>query len=199
MLIMISIALGLALSLIFIGPLFFLTIETGLTRGRREGISLILGATTADLLFVLAAIAYSDITMRFLQHYPLIRIIGGIIIVLYGLFVVKKKSVDLTIDPEFKNNKYPQLFFKGFTINIVNVGIFFFWLFIINWVRNQFPGQSNLVWFVTVTLFTYAVVETSKLFYARHIKTRLTDRNLYILQQIVRIAIVTFGIVIIFK
>jgi threonine/homoserine/homoserine lactone efflux protein len=199
LLILISIALGLALSLVFIGPLFFLTIETGLTRGRREGISLILGATMADFLFVITAIAYSDITMRILNQYPLIRILGGMVIVLFGAFLSRKDKKIIQLETGEKHRKYPQLFLKGFTINIVNVGIFFFWLFIINWVRNRFPGQTELVWFVAVTLGTYALVETGKLFYARHIKTRLTDRNLYLLHQVVRAAIVTFGVVIIFS
>lgn len=198
MLILISIGLGLCLSFVFIGPLFFLTIETGLTRGRREGISLILGAVLADFLFVMAAYSYSDLTTRILNEYPLIKILGGIAIVIYGI-AMKQNHKKIAIDPNIKNNKYFQLFSKGFAINIINVGIFFFWLFIVHWIGQEFPGKTNLKWFVFITLFSYASFETAKLFFARHIKNKLTDQNLRYLHKTIRLAIIIFGVFIIFK
>lgn len=199
MLIILSITLGFSLSFIFIGPLFFLTIETGLTRGKMEGISLILGAVLADFLFILAAYLYSDWTTRMLHDFPLFKTLGGIAIVIYGFRMPKPKKKELRLMNGEKTNKYFRLFSKGFLINIINVGVFFFWLFIVGWVGKEFPGPSKLKLFLGITLFCYAGFETGKLFFARYIKDRLTDQNLVVLHKYIRWAIIFFGFFIIFK
>ncbi len=51
-LILSAIGLGFMLSLVFIGPIFFLLIETSFCRGHRHALALDLGVITADILCI---------------------------------------------------------------------------------------------------------------------------------------------------
>ena len=75
-LILSAIGLGFMLSLVFIGPIFFLLIETSFCRGHRHALALDLGVITADILCIIAAyFASADFgrtyrqTSRILQNY----------------------------------------------------------------------------------------------------------------------------------
>lgn len=134
-----------------------------------------------------------------LHEYPIFKAIGGLVIAIYGFKMPRPKKKEVRLKSGENTNKYLKLFTKGFLINIINVGIFFFWLFIIGWVGKEFPGNTKLKLFIAITLFSYTSFETGKLFFARYIKDRLTDQNLVALHKIIRLAIIIFGIVIIFK
>ena len=54
-LILSAVGLGFMLSLVFLGPIFFLLIETSFSRGPKHAIVLDLGVILADLLCIVAA------------------------------------------------------------------------------------------------------------------------------------------------
>lgn len=54
-LILSAVGLGLMLSLVFIGPIFFLLVETSFSRGPRHALALDFGVISADILCIIAA------------------------------------------------------------------------------------------------------------------------------------------------
>lgn len=50
-----AIGLGFMLSLVFIGPIFFLLIETSFSRGHKHALALDIGVISADILCIVAS------------------------------------------------------------------------------------------------------------------------------------------------
>ena len=68
-LILYAIVLGIMLSLVFIGPIFFLLIETSFSRGPKHALALDFGVITADLLCIVASYyASADLDQHIDKH-----------------------------------------------------------------------------------------------------------------------------------
>lgn len=79
-----AVLLGIMLSLVLIGPAFFLLIETSITKGWRSAIALDAGVVSADLLCI--AFAYTGVggIVEYIGAHPALYKIGGFIIMIYG-------------------------------------------------------------------------------------------------------------------
>ena len=104
--ILMAIPLGLLLCFM-IGPVFFIVIETAVTKGFRAAIVFDLGVVTADLLFITIAISSSYRLIENLQDQPALFIFGGLIMVSYGFIsFIKLKKVAKNID---ENDEIPAV------------------------------------------------------------------------------------------
>src|SRR5690606_24041353 len=82
-----AILIGFILSLILIGPVFFLLLETSISRGWKAAIVLDLGVITADILCISVAYFGSKDLALAIQNNPSIYIFGGFFIFIYGLIM----------------------------------------------------------------------------------------------------------------
>lgn len=194
-----AIGLGFLLSFVFIGPLFFLVIDTSLTKGWKQALTLSIGAILADLVFILISYFASEATIEFFKTYPIVKTIGGIIIILYGIFMLKLNADDANDIKQIEKTNYLNILFKGFMLSLVNVGVFFFWLFILGWIGQHYPGKMQLRFFIFVTLAAYFLFECVKVFGAYQLKKSLTEERLKLTRRIIQIILVIFGVIIIFK
>ena len=69
-LILSAVGLGIMLSLVFIGPIFFLLIETSFTRGPRHALALDLGVILADITCIVAAYYSSHDLVTIIDRHP---------------------------------------------------------------------------------------------------------------------------------
>jgi threonine/homoserine/homoserine lactone efflux protein len=121
---------------ISIGPGFFVLLETSITKGFKAAICLDFGIVFSDIIFILIAYFASNQILAQFKDNPNLFIIGGLIMGIYGLvsFIqLKKKFVveeEKDVDDIPKNN-YLGLFFKGFFLNVINIGILGFWMMVI--------------------------------------------------------------------
>jgi len=87
-----AIGTGILLSLVLIGPVFFLLIETSLTKGHRAAMVLDLGVIIADILCICVAYYGSQDLEGYINSHPALYRIGGFIIIIYGLFMILSKG-----------------------------------------------------------------------------------------------------------
>jgi threonine/homoserine/homoserine lactone efflux protein len=87
-----AIILGFMLSLVFIGPIFFLLIETSFSRGPKHALSLDLGVITADLLCIVAAYYASADIVTLIDKHPGFYRITSILIFVYGIVMLVTKT-----------------------------------------------------------------------------------------------------------
>ena len=81
-----AIPLGILLSFM-IGPVFFVLLETGATKGFRAGLVFDLGVILADVVFLIIAYFSSYQLLENLSNQPGLYVFGGVILLLYGITI----------------------------------------------------------------------------------------------------------------
>ena len=194
-----AIMLGFMLSLVLIGPAFFLLIETSLTKGWKAAIALDAGVIVADLICI--AIAYfgaKDLT-TYIETHPSLYKIGGFIIMVYGGFMYFSKPALHINNSAVVSQNYVKTFINGFLMNILNIGIVMFWFVIVGWVTINYPKFFEFLLFMGIALATFFAVDLAKIFLAKKFQERMSDALVYRIRKFIGIALLIFGLVILLK
>ena len=131
-----AIPLGILLAFT-IGPVFFVLLETSAIKGFRAAFSFDLGVVLGDIAFILIAYFSTNKILHKIKDDPSLFIFGGILLITYGVIsFIKcksdyKKDIRNAINQVVVKRNYMRLFFKGFLLNFINVGVLGFWLGII--------------------------------------------------------------------
>ena len=183
-----------------IGPVFFILIETSITKGFRAALAFDLGVVLGDIFFIGIAYLGSYRLIASLKDKPALFIFGGILMVAYGIisFVKLKKQAKIqyeTIDDEIIKKNYGSLFIKGFFLNIINIGVLGFWLAIIISVGPKLEMQtSRMMTFFTSVIVTYLLIDCLKMVLAKQLKSKLTPTNIFKIKKGISIVLIVFGL-----
>jgi len=197
--IFLAIPLGILLCFM-IGPVFFVLLETAAVKGFRAAMVFDLGVVTADVVFIAIAYFSSYRLINSIKDEPALFIFGGLIMVTYGIISYLKlkrtaKVVDETVEVELIKKNYGSLFFKGFLLNFINVGVLGFWLLIfITFGPTLQLKMSRLIIFFTSVIGTYLVVDIIKMLLAKRLKNKMTANNILKIKKITSIILVIFGV-----
>ncbi len=197
--ILLAIPMGILLCFM-IGPVFFVLLETAAVKGFRAAFVFDLGVVTADFVFIGVAYFSSYRLINNLKDEPALFIFGGLIMVTYGVisFLKLKKSaktIDETIEVELIKKNYGSLYFKGFLLNFINVGVLGFWLLIfLTFGPSLQLKTSRLVVFFTSVIATYLVVDIIKMLLAKRLKSKMTATNILRIKQITSVMLIVFGV-----
>ena len=192
-----AIPLGMLLSFSF-GPLFFILLETSISKGIKQAFFIDVGVVLADVTFF--SIAYFGASKIITEeNQPALFVLGGVLLASYGIvscfitFQKRKKhqkgKVKLIQTPRFIS-----LASKGFLLNIINFAILFFWTGVLFVIGSKLEMNPIKIWiFFLTTISTYVVVNLIKYYFANKLKSKLTDRALYKIKQILNVFIFVFG------
>ncbi len=195
---------GLSLAFLFgFGPAFFALIQTAIYRGFIPGIFLAFGIFLNDLTIVGLSIFGTATISKGIEDYSLVGIIGGVLLVFFGIFTYRKKVQIENDDENGEILKVPhpiEFIGKGFLLNAVNPFVWIFWLSMIIGVNARFSGNTfNLVMFFTGTLLVVFATDIIKTFAASRLKKFATDKFLILINKVAGIAIVVFGLYLMIK
>lgn len=198
-----GISLGFFLSFM-IGPVFFILIETSITKGFKAAITFDIGVILADALFFAIAFFSSFRLINAIKDDPALFIFGGIIMLTYGivsLVRLKKVQVDtLQISPPNLRRDYLNLLAKGFLLNFINVGVLGFWLAIIITLGPRMDMDTNRMFtFFGFTITAYFITDVIKIILAKQLRKKLTAQNILRVKKISSIVLIVFGLVIMTK
>ena len=186
-----------------IGPVFFILIETSITKGFRAALAFDLGVVFGDIFFIGVAYLGSYRLISSLKDKPALFIFGGIVMVTYGIisFVKLKKQAKIqyeAIDDEIIKKNYGSLLVKGFFLNIINIGVLGFWLAIIISVGPKLEMQTpRMMTFFTSVIVTYLLVDCLKIVLAKQLKSKLTPTNILKIKKAISIVLIVFGVILI--
>ena len=193
---------GLFLSFM-VGPVFFILLETSITKGFRAAMAFDCGVVLGDVFFIGIAYLGSYRLIQSLKDKPALFIFGGIIMLAYGIisFVKLKKDQkidDEEIDRDILKRNYGSLFIKGFILNVINIGVLGFWLAVIISVGPKLEMQnSRMFTFFTSVIITYLLVDCIKILLAKQLKSKLTPINILKIKKGISIVLMVFGVVLI--
>lgn len=189
-----AIGLGFMLSLVFIGPIFFLLIETSFTRGPKHALALDFGVITADLLCIIAAYYASADIVDLIDKHPGFYRITSILILTYGIIMmVTKTKMHMPGEEKIINQNYFKTFINGFLLNLLNVGVILFWLVTVIGVRNQYPDTETLILYLAIVIATYLLIDFAKIFLAKQFHDRLTQKLANNIRKGVGIVLIIFS------
>ncbi|MHC0444426.1 LysE family translocator [Flavobacterium sp. 3-218] len=193
---------GLFLSFM-VGPVFFILIETSITKGFRAAMAFDLGVVLGDIFFIGIAYLGSYRLIQSLKDKPALFIFGGIIMLAYGIISFARLKNDEKMDAEeidrdiIKRN-YGSLFIKGFILNVINIGVLGFWLAVIISVGPKLEMiNSRMFTFFTSVIITYLLVDCIKIVLAKQLKSKLTPNNILKIKKGISVVLMVFGVVLI--
>ncbi len=182
---------GLAYGLL-IGPLFFMNLRTTLSHGMRQGIALVAGAFTSDLILVFTSWWGASRLVSLTEEGPFKTWFGmlcGLMLFGFGLSAVwpKKHRFDHEMGTSQPIPKRRYAYLQGFSINMTNPSNWLFWLGIATAARAEAPGgsESYVKWFMITALIALFSTDLSKVLLAHQIGKRLKPG---VPEKIVRVA-----------
>ena len=189
-----------------IGPVFFMLIQTSILKGARAAIVFDLGVLLGDLCFILIAYYGSRSLLEKIKDDPRLFFLGGLVLIIYGLITYlekenKKEALESAklINVPIQNN-YLKLFFKGFFLNFINVGVLAFWLGTVLVIGPTFKmNQTAIFWYFGTILLAYFLTDLGKIFLAKQLKNKMTPAVIFRVKKIMGIILVICGIFLMLK
>ena len=186
-----------------IGPVFFIVLETAATKGFRAAIVFDLGVVTGDLVFIAIAIFSSYSLINCIKDEPALFIVGGLIMIFYGIYSlfqlkqVAKNTEEEEIVKKLLKTNYRGLYFKGFFLNIINVGVFGFWLLVfLTFGPILELKTSRMIVFFTSVIVVFLLVDMLKMVLAKKLKSQMTQINITRIKKFTSFLLILFGITI---
>jgi threonine/homoserine/homoserine lactone efflux protein len=138
-----------------------------------------------------------------LKHQTAIGICGSVFLLIIGIYTLffKKVMIDdsgAIQDKIFKKRQLIGIFVSGFFMNLLNPGVFIFWLAATTKIHTQTVGISHPVTYLitvyaTCLLFVLST-DIAKVLLAGKIRPKLTPHNLHIINKISGIILVVFAL-----
>ena len=184
------------------GPVFWVLLETSITKGFKAAVAFDLGVMLADVCFIGVCYLGSFQLLEEDQNRQGLFVLGGTILLLYGLFSWINRNKKNKDQPEIQESKenYFGLAAKGFAINILNVGVFIFWGGV-TIVSSPASGKSftSFVLFFSIVLLSYFITDLLKISVANRFKSLLTGKGIVIVNSVVSFILIVSGLVLILK
>ncbi|MGY0408838.1 MAG: LysE family translocator [Polaribacter sp.] len=189
-----------------IGPVFFMLIQTSILKGVRAAVSFDLGVILSDICFILTAYYGSRSLLEEIKDDPRLFFIGGLVLIVYGLITYldkenKKQTLKTSKIVEVPiHNNYLKLFFKGFFLNFINIGVLAFWLgtmLVIGPTLNM--NQNAIFWYFSTVILGYLATDMGKIILAKQLKNKMTPPVIYKVKKIMGILLIIFGFILILK
>ena len=193
---------GLLIGLIFgvpAGAIGALTIQRTLEKGFFAGLVTGSGSSAADLIYSCVGVFGITIISDFLTaHQTIIRVIGGILILILGLAILRKKE----LPPVQRDNKGTSVFyfFSAFTAAILNPATILsfmiaFTAFGISGNLNVYQGTTLIMGILAGTLCWWAALSGV----VAHFRKKVTNLIYKWLNRILGCLMALFGIIMIFQ
>ncbi len=194
--------LGLTLAFLFgFGPAFFALIQTALHRGFWQGILLAFGIFLNDLMIVVLSLLGSVHLIKGSENYKLLGIIGGSILVIFGIVTFMRKPVISNNREAEADNNHPAIYIgKGFLLNLANPFVWLFWLAVTASATATYKADTySLVVFFSMALAIIFSTDMLKVFMASRFKKLLTTSFLFLINKIAGAGLVAFGVFLIIR
>jgi len=191
-----GITLGLWLS-ISVGPILFSVIKQSLNNGHKGGMAFVLGISASDITLVFLSNIFSGLVEKLITHKMAIGVAGSVFLITLGVYFVFFKKIKVGEDgklpmTKFKTGDYARIAISGFLMNVLNPGIFIFWLTVSTTLVDHTTQQKWIIF--SVCLAFVLATDIAKVMLAGKIRKKLTPHNIHIISRINGLILIGFGL-----
>lgn len=193
--------LGLTLALFFgFGPAFFMLVQTSIHRGFWPAVLMAVGIFLNDVFMVFICLLGTVQVITEPDNYFWFGVAAGLVLITFGFVTYNRRvmaSVPVNDQLPLKVTG-PHWFVyiaKGFVTNLVNPFVWIFWIGEVVGISARMAGNHlNLIYFFSSTLAVVLISDVVKAYAAYQIKQFVTARFIHLLNRLVGIALVLFGL-----
>ncbi len=197
-----GIFIGLTMA-VMLGPALFALLQTSIHRGTRAGVILAFGIFLSDFFIVVMSYLGAAQLLNQGKKSLVVGLIGWTILIIYGIVTFTKKVQIADANNLLEPQKIPgplTYLVKGFFLNFANPFVWFFWFTVMMGISgtygSEFSAVSSLFGGVLLTIFSTDVL---KVFIASRIKQYMTPKVLNLVNYVVGILLVIFGIILMIR
>ena len=193
--------LGILLAFL-IGPVFFVLLDTSISKGKIAALVFDIGVLSSDILCLVLAYLGSKQLERMVTENPWFFFVGGAAIIGYGLYLFVRpfhyERHPIEKVPTTRNAI--GLFSKGFLLNIINPGVLLFWITVVLMVGSKYDFElATMVPHFGATFLAFAVCDAFKIFGAVRLKQLMRPRTLFKFQRALSGGLVLWGLIVLLK
>ncbi|KAA1244013.1 LysE family translocator [Aquimarina sp. RZ0] len=179
--------------IIFVGPVFFLLLNSSLQYGVKAGVSVALGIIISDL--VCAVLCYYGLSSFMIasQNQFWIGIVGSLILVALGFYYLFKK-VKIINEIATSSSAISTFFIKGFSVNFFNPFVFIVWIWIFKYGQTKYDEPGLLGVFIGSVLLGILITDLFKVFLSKKVKKLVSENKLLIFFKITGVVLLVFAV-----
>ncbi len=190
----------LGLALVFsVGPVIFTIIKLRINYGVSSAFYFIAGVWFSDILWVITANLFSGWLGHLIAYKKLIGTVGGVLLLAIGCYFLffKKYHTKEELDSGVRIDKstHTGLFITGFLINTLNPGVIGLWLAAATKTIDSSLQEKIITFSICLALNIGA--DFLKINLAGKLRSKLTNRNIIIVNKISGLMYLAFGLALI--
>ncbi|MGM0613420.1 MAG: LysE family translocator [Bacteroidota bacterium] len=187
---------------ISLGPAFFSLLQTSVSNGFKAGLFMAIGISMSDIAIIILSYLGISKLINNPDNQFIVGIVGGMILVIFGLVTFTKKPVRqmesdkekaMRIKPAREYNPL-TLAIKGFFLNIANPFLIIFWMGIMSYVGTHYGlEEQTVISFFSGTILTIFGTDLIKSFVGNKIKKYLKPNIMIWFNRIVGMILMGSG------
>jgi threonine/homoserine/homoserine lactone efflux protein len=193
-----GVTLGLLLS-IAVGPVIFSIIKQSINNGVKGGLAFIIGVSLSDITLAVVSNFFTELFAEFIERKTEIGIFGSTFLISVGIYFLFFKKVKVNVEGKqiIKTRKrdYLKLVVAGYFMNILNPAIIIFWLTTSTAFISHTFNERIIIFSIALGLVLAG--DIAKVILAGKLRTRLTLKNIQLINRINGVILIGFGVVLI--
>ncbi len=185
-------AIGLGM-IIFVGPVFFLLLNSSFQWGTKAGVAVALGIIASDIVCV--ALCYYGLSsfINADSNQFWIGIIGSVILFILGINYLLKKA-RITSEVIINTRGLQTFFIKGFSVNFFNPFVFVVWIGVFQYGKTKYPDHGLFFAFLVAVLAGILTTDLLKVFLSKKLKKFISPKRLTIFFKVTGVVLILFSI-----
>ncbi|MDH7448125.1 LysE family translocator [Aquimarina sp. 2201CG14-23] len=184
-------AIGLGM-IIFVGPVFFLLLNSSLQYGAKAGISVAMGIIVSDVICVILCYYGLSSFMTAPQNQFWIGLLGSLILFGLGINYLFKK-VKITKELSVTSRKWSAFFLKGFSVNFFNPFVFVVWIGVYQYGQQKYSDPTSVLLFLLAALTGILTTDLLKVFLSEKVKKFISEHRLKVFFRITGVVLLIFS------
>ena len=192
--------MGLVLT-VFVGPGFFILMQTSILKGMKAALFLEAGFVLSDLMcIVLSYFGIAQLLQR-PEYKTIAGITGGLILILFGILsIVLKDKQPADKSLKINTTKGIQLIIKGFFFNSSVPSVIVFWIASVSLAVTQFnESKTKIIIYFTGIVLTYVLFDLLKIYGAAKTRKFFAGNRMIKIKKGIGIALILFGLIVIIR
>jgi threonine/homoserine/homoserine lactone efflux protein len=182
---------------IMLGTVFFALVQNSIDHGFRTGVFIAIGVISSDVLLISLSWFNAELIPEGSTTDLIVRLCGGIFLLLYGLSNLLKK--DKASFPKTEQKRVVKFISMGFFLNALNPGNYIGWLAITTQIKTVAQySLSDSVFYFSAALGAIFVMECLIARGAAFLKPYITERFLALVNKTVGVLFIAFAIAVFF-